>query len=249
MKFLILLFIFLIFTIISFGQQENKNNDRIVAAAGNIKITAEEFADRYEFSPHPRSTNSLDTTLDKKEYLYTLIAEKLLAQKAKSLKLDTVQDVKGQLGHLKKLFVRDALFKKEVTNKVNITPELIAKAEKRSTEILLVKYLYSTDKNEMLNLYSRLKNGESLDSLLIGRPEAAEQKTLGKVEYGTLDGYVEDSLYNLKPGQFTSLLYTGNRWYIFKLYQVLKQPFFPSAANIAKLKKTIEKQGIECNRK
>ena len=242
MKLLLLLFLFLTLTINSSGQQENKIDNRIVAAAGNIKITAEEFSDRYEFSPHPRSTGSLDSSLDKKEYLYTLIAEKLLAQKAESLKLDTVKDVKTQLTHLEKLFTRDALYKKEVSNKVKITPELIAKAEKRSSEILLVKYLYSTNKNEILYLYSKLNKGASLDSLLIGRPEADEQKTLGKVEYGTLDGYVEDSLYNLKLGQYTSPIYTGNRWYVFRLYQVLKQPFFPTSENIAKLKKTVEKQ-------
>ena len=242
MKLLLLPFLFLTLTINTSGQQENKIDNRIVAAAGSIKITAEEFSDRYEFSPHPRSTGSLDTSLDKKEYLYTLIAEKLLAQKAQSLKLDTVQDVKTQLTHLEKLFIRDALYKKEVSNKVKITPELIEKAEKRSSEILLVKYLYSTNKNEILYLYSKLNKGASLDSLLIGRPEADEQKTLGKVEYGTLDGYVEDSLYNLKPGQYTSPIYTGNRWYVFRLYQVLKQPFFPTSENIAKLKKTVEKQ-------
>ncbi len=242
MKLLLLLFLFIIFTINSSGQHENKNDDRIVAAVGSIKITAEEFADRYEFSPHPRKKESLDSALDKKEFLYTLIAEKLLAQKAKSLKLDTAKDVKDQLGHLEKLFVRDALYKKEVTNKVKITPELITEGERRSSEILLVKYLYSTEKKEMLNLYYKLKKGASLDSLLVGRPEASEQETLAKVEYGTLDGYVEDSLYNLKPGQFTSPIYTGNRWYIFELYQILKQPFFPTSQNMAKLNKTLEKQ-------
>ncbi len=242
MKLVMLLNFILMFRFDAYAQKEIKSNNRVVAEAGIYKITAEEFENRYEFSPHPRTTKSIDSALDKKEYLYTLIAEKLLAQKSKSLKLDTIKDVRDQLNHLKNLFVRDALYKKEVTNKVKISPKEIDEAVNRSSEILLVKYLYSTDKNEILNLYSSLKNGTSLDSLLVGRHEEEEQKTLGKIQYGTLDGYVEDSLYNIKPGQITSPIYTGNRWYIFKLYQILKQPFFNTSENIERLKNTIVSQ-------
>ncbi len=71
-------FIILAFNL-SFAQNAGQDN-RIVAKAGSYKITAEEFKDRLEFSPHPRSTGALDTALVKKEFLYTLIAEKLLAR-------------------------------------------------------------------------------------------------------------------------------------------------------------------------
>ena len=245
MKLLIFLFFVLTLRFTAFAHSENSEDNRIVAKAGSYKITAQEFRERYEFSPHPRTTNSDDTALVKKEYLYTLIAEKLLAQKAKSLKLDTAKDVKSQLGHLEKLYVRDALYRKEVTNKVKITDAEISKAEERMSQALLVKYLYSTDRNEIAILYSDLKNGASLDSLLIGRPEAAEQTTLGKVTYGSLEGYVEDSLYNLKPGQFTSPIYTGNRWYIFKLYRIIKEPFFNTPDNLIKIKKILKAQKAE----
>ena len=239
MKLLFLLSLLLVFSFNSLAQQETKDN-RNVAAVGSYKITAEEFKDRYEFSPHPRSVQSLDTTLVKKEFLYTLIAEKLLAQKAKSLKLDTASDVKEQLNYLQKLFVKDALYKKEVKNKIEVTPALMSEAIQRSTEVLLVKYLYSYKKNEIIKLYAELKNGALLDSLLQNRPEAGEQKTLGRVVYGDLDSYVEDSLYNLNVNQFTSPIYTGGRWYIFKLYDKFKQPYFNTPKNTIKLKKIIK---------
>ena len=239
MKLLFLLSLLLVFGFNSLAQQETKDN-RNVAAVGSYKITAEEFKDRYEFSPHPRSVQSLDTTLVKKEFLYTLIAEKLLAQKAKSLKLDTASDVKEQLNYLQKLFVKDALYKKEVKNKIEVNPALMSEAIQRSSEVLLVKYLYSYKKNEIIKLYAELKNGASLDSLLQNRPEAGEQKTLGRVVYGDLDSYVEDSLYNLNVNQFTSPIYTGGRWYIFKLYDKFKQPYFNTPENTIKLKKIIK---------
>jgi len=241
MKFRILFLLVIVFGSYTLAQEANTKDNRIVASAGTYKITAEEFKDRYEFSPHPRTINSLDTTLIKREYLYTLIAEKLLAEKAKSLGLDTAKDVSVQLSHMRDLFVRDALYHKVVSDKVKITPKEISKAEKRYSKTLLVKYLYSTNKKEIDELYSGLKDGASIDFLLVGRPEAAEQNPLGKVTYGSLDEYLEDSLYNLKPGEFTTPIYAGGRWYIFKLYKIVTEPFFTTPENLIKLKKVIGK--------
>ncbi|MBK9096674.1 MAG: hypothetical protein IPM14_00870 [bacterium] len=57
---------------ISYTQQETA----VVAEVGSIKITVEEFKDRYEFMLHLNySTDNIDTV--KKEFLYSLIAEKL----------------------------------------------------------------------------------------------------------------------------------------------------------------------------
>lgn len=237
--FILFLFLFIV-RLTAFAQNESPADNRTVATAGSYKITAEEFRDRYEFSPHPRTEHSLDTALVKREYLYTLIAEKLLAQKAKTLELDTAKDIVDQLTHLEKLFTRDALFKKEITNKVKITPNAVAEAERRTSEVLLVKYLYSPSRNEIGKLYLALNRGAPIDSLLQGRPEAEEQEPYAKITYGTLDSYVEDSLFNLKTGGITSPIYTGERWYIFKLYKIIHEPFFKTTDNMIKVKKTIE---------
>ncbi len=237
--------LFLILSSQIFGQTENYSGDKIVAKAGDIKITAREFRERFDFSPHPRTTESLDTALVKKEYLYTLLAEKLLAQKAKTLKLDTTQFIKGMLSYMGRFFVKDALYKKEVSAKVKITPAEISEAKERMTKLLVVKYLYSTDENEIRWLYSELQNGKPIDSLIIGRPEADEQKTPGTITFGTLDENIEDAVYNLKPGQFTSPIFAGYRWYIFKLGKILVKPFFNTPDDQIKIKQIIEKRQAE----
>lgn len=242
MKQLSVVILFLILSSKAFSQTENYSSSDVVAKAGDIKITAREFRERFDFSPHPRTTESLDTALVKKEYLYTLLAEKFLAQKAKSLKLDTTQFIQGMLSYMGRLFVRDALYKKEVSAKVKITPAEITEAKERMTKLLVVKYLYSTDKNEIQKLYSELKNGNSIDSLISGRPEAEEQKTPGTITFGTLDENVEDAVYNLKLGQFTPPIFTGYRWYIFKLEKILVKPFFNTSDNQVKIKQIIEKR-------
>jgi parvulin-like peptidyl-prolyl isomerase len=245
MKIIFLFLYLLIFNPVFFSQQENPDANKIVAQAGNDKITAEEFKYRFDFSPHPRKSESLDTSLVKREYLYTLIAEKLLAQKAKSLNLDTAKDIRDILKYMEKLFVRDEYFKLEISNKIKITPEEIKEAEIRSTKLLVVKYLYSEDENEINNLYSKLKKGASIDSLLIDRPEYKEQLTSRTVSFGTLDKSLEDSLYNLKPGEFTTPLKTAQRWYIFKLIKIIKDPSFTNEDTRFKIEKKIKDRKTE----
>lgn len=70
---------FLITALIVLHAQEQKN---IVAKAGNIVITKKEFRERYEFTPHVRTKTARDSASTKCDFLYTLIAEKLLAQSA-----------------------------------------------------------------------------------------------------------------------------------------------------------------------
>ncbi len=244
MKLILIIFLFTSFEI--FCQTENSLENKIVARAGDIKITAKEFQERFEFSPHPRTTKSLDTALVKKEYLYTLLAEKLLAQKAKSLNMDTAQFIQGMLSYMGRLFVRNALYKKEVSGKVNITSAELAETKERMTKLLVVKYLYSTDENEIRWLYSELQNDKPIDSLIVGRPEAEEQTTPGTITFSTLDKNVEDSVYSLKVGQFTSPIFTGYRWYIFKLEKILAKPFFNTPDELIKIKQIIEKrQAVE----
>ncbi len=242
MKSLLAVIFFMILSFPVLSQTENLSGSDVVAKAGGIKITAREFRERFDFSPHPRSTESLDTALVKKEYLYTLLAEKLLAQKAKELKQDTTQFIQNMLTYMGRLFVRDALYKKEISAKVKVTQKEISEAKERMKKLLVMKYLYSEDINEIQKLYSDLKNGVPIDSLIAGRPEAAEQRTPGTITFGTLDENVEDAVYNLKVGQFTKPIYTGYRWYIFKLEKIVDQPYFNTPDNLIKIKQTIEKR-------
>jgi parvulin-like peptidyl-prolyl isomerase len=243
MKIIFLLPFLFSFNSILFSQHEDDN--RVVAQAGSDKIIAEEFKFRFDFSPHPRKSESLDSSLVKREYLYTLIAEKLLAQKAKSLNLDTSKDIRGILKYMENLFVRDAYFKKEISDKIKITPEDIKEAEIRSSELLVMKYLYSEDENEINNLYTSLKKGARIDSLLLNRPEYKEQLTPGAITFGTLDKDIEDSLYNLQPGQFTVPLKSGNRWYIFKLIRIMEDPAFTDDKTRSKIKKIVKERKTE----
>ena len=62
-----------------------------------------------------------------------------------------------------------------------------------------------------------LNDGIEFDSVLSVRPENDEQKEPIEVVYGQMDSAVEDSLYQLNPGEYTTPILTPDGWYIFKV--------------------------------
>jgi parvulin-like peptidyl-prolyl isomerase len=199
---------------VSFSQQLD---DKAVARIGTKIITEREFLERYEFSPGLQRNSKSNTESSKLEFLYTLIAEKLWAQQSSMLGLDTTEVMKLSKKELEKMFVRDALYKKEITDKIEISDKELLQAFYRNRNRLKVNFIFSEDEREIKKIYNMLSQGIAFDSVLVVRQEFAEQKEPWDVVYGQMDSAVEDSLYNLKVGEFTAPILTPDGWYIFRL--------------------------------
>ncbi len=94
-------------------------DDAPLAKAGRREISTAEFTERYDLTPWNKDLRTLPVEATKKEFLYTLIAEKLWAQKAVELGFDTSAQVRANFASLEKMFVRDALYRLEITDKVS----------------------------------------------------------------------------------------------------------------------------------
>jgi len=116
-----------------------------------------------------------------------------------------------------KMFVRDALYKKEITEKIKISNNELLQAFYRNRNRLKVNFIFSEDEYEIQKIYNMLIQGVVFDSVLIVRPEFDEQKAPWDVVYGQMDSAVEDSLYSLQVGKFTAPILTPDGWYIFRL--------------------------------
>ncbi|MDO8548985.1 MAG: hypothetical protein Q7S39_02390 [Ignavibacteria bacterium] len=136
--FILILILIVVTTKVLFPQ-----NDEI-ARTGSSVITLEEFHNRYEFMPHLNySTDNPDTL--RKAFLYSLIAEKLWAMEAIELSYDTLEAVRYSMENLRKLLIKDELYKEEVESKINITDEEIAKGLLKVNRILKVNIISSRD--------------------------------------------------------------------------------------------------------
>lgn len=196
-----------------FAQDESKP----VAKVGNQLITVEEFRDRYEFMPHLNYSSDNKETL-KKEFLYSLIAEKLWALEGLERGIDTLDVVRSSLKTLEKLFVKDELFRSEVESKIAISFEEISKGLLRVGRTLYVKIITSSDSSEIFRVYNHLVNFNNFDSLLAVRPEYNSQQKPFQIKLGTLsDEFAEDVIFNLKLNEISVPMLSNDNWFIFKL--------------------------------
>jgi hypothetical protein len=184
----------------------------VLAKIGNTSISSDEFIERFELTPRLGTQNENNLEQSKKDFLHTLIAEKLWAIKAKELNMNNLGLVKSALGILEKMFVRDALYKIEVKDKVVIPGQELIKGAFRNQIKLKVNFLWSNDKDKIFNLYNLLNKGLSFDSLL------TEKDTVVEVTFGKMEESIEDSLYNLFPGKYTSPIQgREGDWFIFRV--------------------------------
>ena len=217
------LFLFFLFSQIAvlFAQ----NQKEIVAKAGDEIITKDEFYKRYEFTPHIKSKTAYDSASTKRDFIYTLIGEKLLASAAKSENVDKTHEFKMMMDYLMNIYLRDALYKVEVKDKIFVPDSELVKGEHRVLKSFHTKFIFSTDEKEIYKIYSEIKNGASFDSLLNLRSENLEQSTSQEVTFGTMNEKLEDIIYNLAPGNVTVPVKLDEGWYLCKVYSVTKKIF------------------------
>ena len=214
--------------------------DRIVGKTGSRSITENEYIERYEFTPGFRRENKNLSESLKLEFLYTLLAEKLWSLEAVSLGMDTLEVMKFSSKAFEKMFVRDELYQREILNKIEISEDEIVDGYYRNNTKLYVNYLISDDEDEIRQLYQLLKQGIPFDSILAESPELQEQIEPVTIIYGQMDKSIEDSLYDLKIGEYTSPILTPDGWYIFILRNRSEQTL-AATVDLTDFRKSVEK--------
>ncbi|OGU36782.1 MAG: hypothetical protein A2068_09540 [Ignavibacteria bacterium GWB2_35_6b] len=213
-----ILLLILLFENQTYPQSLFDNNE--IAKVGDKSITKDEFLQRIELTPQFNKHIKKLTLSLKLEFLFTLIAEKLMANEAERKGFDTSTAIISAANSIEKMFVRDALFKQEIKSKIIIKDEDWIIGNIRNAKIYKSRYLFSTDSAEIQDLYNSLKTGISFDSLLKVRSESNEQQEIIDIYYGDLIESIENKLFELNPGQFTIPTAADDGWYIFFVYDI-----------------------------
>lgn len=209
-RYINIIFILILFSRISSAQNENE----VLAKIGSDVIIVEQFQNRFDFMPH---LNYSDSNIDsiKKEFLYSLVAEKLWALEADELQIDTIESVKLSLRSLENLFVKDELYKREVESKIVVTANEIKTGLTRVTRILNALIITSPDSEKIWKIYNSFQAGASFDSVLVSLK--MPQKPF-EVKYGSFeDEAMEEILYSLKLNEISKPIKSKNNWFIFQL--------------------------------
>jgi len=206
-----------IFSINIFSQ----NSQDTVAIIGKDVITYEQFKERYLLSPQ---LQNLPEDSTKKNFLYSLIAEKLWALEADRIGLDTSSIIEESFQPIERMYIRDALFKHEIETKVKLTELDLIRGLQKARANLLVNFLFSNDSSEIFKLYEQLKNGIAFDSLLYQRSEYDLQKEPIEVEFGKAKPFLENLVYPLEENTFSKPGKSDEGWFIFFLRKRIPSP-------------------------
>lgn len=203
----------------------SQNKFEPVTTVGSESISVDEFQFRYELTPqmfrgHDKIGNEL-----KQEFLYTLIAEKLLALYGESISLDTIEIVRYTLKSFEEMFVRDELYKRMIVEKAKIKTDSLLGFYLSNASKAKLTYIRTSDFDEAEKISNLLQKGTpfnffSADSSL----SPGDSLT---ITFGQLDEFTENEILALPENAFSKPLLLENQWYIFnvvkKYYPIIEK--------------------------
>lgn len=214
---------FLIIFVSSYAQTQTKEN--IVAEIANSKITDKEFLYRLELSPFITHKSAWNQDSLKSDFLYSLVAERLWYLDALEKGLANSEEFRFYFKPLEDIFLRDALFKKEIEEKIKLSADDVALAINKAQYRIISKIISSTDSTLIFDLYQKFQSIENKDSLLTSKQFSAITANQFEITIGSLkDEEVENYLFTLSPNDFTAPIKSEVGWVIFLIQDKLFTP-------------------------
>ncbi len=209
----ILLLLFIVTFCYSYAQEKNE----ILAKLNDQEFTTDEFNERYLLIPRLSIGNKQDEPAFRAKAFYTMVAEKLWALYAKEEGLDSNDIMKYTYKAIEKMYVRDALYNREIKEKGKVDERKVIFASVKIKRILFVNFIFSKNIDEINEIYGKLNKGESFDSLLQKRSDKNYQPGPVEVTFGMMREDIEDAIFSLTPGKYTKPLDYEGEYYIFRL--------------------------------
>lgn len=203
----------------------SQNRERVIAKISDYTITDRDFKLRFELSPFVSKKSRWNEDTIKLDFLYSLVSEKLWFIEALNSGLDQSEDFKFYFKPLEDIFLRDALFKKEIESKIKLSANDITQGIYKAQHKLEVTIITSTDSAEIFKIYNHLEKNNSIDSVRNLLSSFYFVLKDYEIALGSLkDEEIEDLIYSLKPGEFTRPILSEVGWVIFYIKNILTTP-------------------------
>ncbi len=214
-----------------------------LATIGPQVITAKDFLERFELMPWPRKDTKGRLEFAKLEFLYSLIAEKLLSFEATTKGIGSDASTQMMKYGMERLFVRDELYKREVFPKIKFTPEEIRDALAKYEWEMHVQVLGIVSKKEGDLLYKKVYSSRNPDSTLaFFRDSLFTILDTVTVDFGGNDVPLEREAYSISPKKL-SHPFTSDVFGLIMVRVLLKYTN-PKNANASKPDQVTAVQGI-----
>ncbi|HMK38937.1 MAG TPA: hypothetical protein VK569_06325, partial [Bacteroidota bacterium] len=233
------------------AQEQAPSAEHVIARAGDQFIPEIEFMERYEMLPAFGRQARSHTEARKSELLYSIIAEKLLAQDAVSRGLDSDTVLRLAVLEIRKLLARDAMYKREVIAKAAVSGAELSRGLARALLELSASYIYFDRKEDASFVRAQMRRFEDFAGLRIDSSYHAVRDTATLV-WGDADEAIESAAYSLKERTISPVVKAGTGYYILVVTSVRRNPAYASLASdvlrdrvISILKRRKEKARLE----
>jgi hypothetical protein len=207
---LILFFISIFLTNTLFAQ-----NDTLAIVNGE-PITRDEFISRFELTVYPGKGLNADLDTVKRDFLYSMVAEKLLANQAAMS--SSAQDPNENYikNEVKAIFLRDALYREEVLSKVQVSEAELKKGISYSNYKYIVDTFYFPDSLWADSFYQKIKDRPDDYIYYVSDSLNLCHDTL-EIGYGESDETIENAFFNHDISFNSEPANTIDGWVIFRI--------------------------------
>jgi len=221
---IILLVVSLFFTGVA-AAQTDQVSEPAIARAGDVFISEREFLERFELTPGLYRHRKPQLEQEKLTLLYSMVAEKLLAQEALARNCDTAAHYNRALADLTRLLVRDELYRREVRGRVTVSPAEIKEGIARARKQLHVEYFFFAEEADARFVRGQLKTGKDFDRFSLDSTLGAIRDT-ATVIWGDADTTIEEAAYRLTKDGISPVVPAGEGLYILRLLAASPNTFY-----------------------
>ncbi len=205
--------------------QSDNTNESFIARVGNSFISEQEFLERYELLPGQYRNRRNNVEESKLVFLYSMIAEKLLAQEALDHHLNQNPGYNLAMEDITKMLARDELYREEVAGKVEVKKTEIQKALPNARRQLSISFLYFDDSTDVAFVRKQLKRCEKFDKLKIDSSIACIRDSV-TLKWGEAEAPIEEAGFRLKKGECSPVIKASTGYYILHLNYESPNNFF-----------------------
>ncbi len=207
--------------------QSASGETKYIGRAGDVFIPEDEFLHRFEMLPALYRHRLPKVNEAKLEFLYSMIAEKLLAQEAVARGLDRDSVYLNAMSSMRRMLGRDELYREDILGKVTVSDAEIRHAVAEAQRQLLVAYIYCERQEDADFLRGQIKGARDFDRLQMDSTMLALRDT-ATIVWGEAEAPIERAAFALKRGEVSPVVTASTGFYIMKVVRVQLSGTFAS---------------------
>jgi hypothetical protein len=207
--------------------QPVRSPESVLARAGDLFVTEREFLQRFELLPALQRSRKSRLEESKMELLYSLIAEKLLAQEARDKGVERDSAFLSSFDEVRKLLARDQLYRNEISSKVSVSQKEVSTGIAEAQREILISFIFFEKKEDAAFVRRQIKTERDFDRMRLDTSLHAVRDT-ATVIWNDAEKAIERTAYRLKKGEISGVVKAGSGFYILKIQGTRSSPFYSS---------------------